>query len=148
MANLKEVNFLDVTFNRKNGTFCPYKKPNDKLLYIHTSSNPPSEILKQIPNAINGKLSHSSSDQAVFNSSKVEHEDALKKSGYKVNLKFTTKTITKPKKNRQRHIIWFNPSFSKRVNTNVTKIFFRLLDKHFSRTNRLHKIFNRNTVKA
>ena len=42
VANLKEVNFLDVTFNRINETFCPYRKPNDKLLYIHTSSNPPS----------------------------------------------------------------------------------------------------------
>ena len=71
VANLREVNFLDVTFNQINGTFCPHRKPNDKLLYIHTSSNPPSQILKQIPNAINGKLSHSSSDQGVFDSSKV-----------------------------------------------------------------------------
>ena len=40
-TNLKIVNFLDVTFNLTNGTYRPYKKPNDPLLYINTSSNHP-----------------------------------------------------------------------------------------------------------
>ena len=31
-TNLKEVNFLDVTLNLQNGTYRPYKKPNNKLL--------------------------------------------------------------------------------------------------------------------
>ena len=30
--NLKIVDFLDVTFNLENGTYRPFKKPNDKLL--------------------------------------------------------------------------------------------------------------------
>ena len=50
--------------------------------------------------------------------------------------------------NRCRNIIWLNPPFSKNVTTNVAKIFFRLLDKHFPKSSRLHKIFNRNTVKV
>ena len=33
-TNLKEVDFLDVTLNLQNGTYRPYKKRNDKLLYI------------------------------------------------------------------------------------------------------------------
>ena len=33
--NVKEADFLDVTLNLQNGTDCPYKKPNDKVLYIH-----------------------------------------------------------------------------------------------------------------
>ena len=85
VASLKEVNFLDVTFNLTNGKFRNYKKPNDKLLCIHTSSNHPPQILEQLPMAINERLSHNSSNEAVFNSTKVEYEDALKKSGYKVN---------------------------------------------------------------
>ena len=113
VTNLKEVTFLDVTFNLTNGTFRPHKKPNDKLLYIHTSSNHPPQILKQLPNAINERLSHNLSDEAVFNSTRVEYEDTLKKSGYKVNLKYTAKTTAKPKKNRQRNIIWFNPPSTK-----------------------------------
>ena len=31
-TNLKEVDFVDVTLNLQNGTYRPYKKPNDKLL--------------------------------------------------------------------------------------------------------------------
>ena len=46
----------------------------------------------------------------------------------------------------------FGKSFSnERRNIFVTfviKIFFRLLDKHFPKSNTLHKIFNRNTVKV
>ena len=122
--------------------------PNSKLLYIHTSSSHPPQILKQLPIAINEQLIHNSSDQAVFNSTKLEYEDALKKSGYKVNLKYTVKTTAKLKYNRWRNIIWFNPPLSKSVKTNVAKIFFRLLGKHFPRTNRLYKIFSRNTVKV
>ena len=40
-TNMKEVDFLDVTFNLTNGTYRPYKKENDKLMYINTSSNHP-----------------------------------------------------------------------------------------------------------
>ena len=73
----------------------------------------------------------------MFNSTKVEYEDALKKSSYKLNLKYTVKTTAKPKNNRQRNIIWFNTPFNKSVETNVAKIFFRSLDKQFPLTNRL-----------
>ena len=38
-TNLKIVDFLDTTFNLNNGTYRPYKKPNDLLLYINKSSN-------------------------------------------------------------------------------------------------------------
>ena len=38
--------------------------------------------------------------------------------------------------------------FKKSVKTNVAKIFFRLLAKHFPRANKLYKIFNRNAAKV
>ena len=38
-SNLKIVNYLDVTFNLKDGTFRPYHKPDDQIQYIHTESN-------------------------------------------------------------------------------------------------------------
>ena len=106
--------------------FVPTK--NDKLLYIHTSSKHPPQIIKQVSNPINEYLNHNSSDEAIFNYTKVEYENALNKSGYKVNPKYTAKTTDKPKKNRQRNIIWFNSPFNKSVKTNVVKIFFHLLD--------------------
>jgi hypothetical protein len=51
------------------------------------------------------------------------------------------------RRNRQRKIIWFNPPFSKSVNTNIGWEFLSLIDKHFPLQHKLHKIFNRNTVK-
>ena len=124
-TNLKEVNFLNVTFNLVNETFRPYKNPmtnccifTPHLTILHKfSSNFPTS-------AVNERLSHNSSDEVAFNSTKFKYEDALKKSGYEVNLKYTAKTTAKTKKNRQRNIIWFNPSFNKSVKTNVAKIFF------------------------
>lgn len=39
--------FLNVTFILTNGTFLPYKQPNDKLLHVHTSSNHSPQIMEQ-----------------------------------------------------------------------------------------------------
>ena len=44
-TNLKVVDFLDATFNLSNGTYKQYKKPNDTLLYINTSSNHPPQAI-------------------------------------------------------------------------------------------------------
>ena len=41
VTNLVEVDFLDITFNLENNKYRPYKKPNDKLVYIDASSNHP-----------------------------------------------------------------------------------------------------------
>ena len=40
-TNLEEVDFLEVTLNLENGIYLQFKKPNDKLLYIHSSLNHP-----------------------------------------------------------------------------------------------------------
>ena len=44
--------------------------------------------------------------------------------------------------------MYFNPPFSRLVSTNVIKLFLSLIDKHFPKGHKLHKCFNRNTVKA
>ena len=65
------------------------------------------------------------------------------------NVKLTyQKPLTNKPKNRQPNIIWFNPPFNKNVSTNVAQALLRLIDKHFPKPNKLHKIFNRNTVKV
>ena len=45
------------------------------------------------------------------------------------------------------HIIWFNPPYSKDVKTNIGRTFLNLIDRHFPASNKLSKIFNRNTIK-
>ena len=72
-TNLKIVYFLDITFNLNNGTYRPYKKPNDLLLYINKSSNHPPQIINQLPKIINERLSRNSSNEEVFNSSKYQY---------------------------------------------------------------------------
>ena len=47
-TNLKQLEFLDVKFNLITGLYAPYKKPNDNLLYINTSSNHPPQLIKQL----------------------------------------------------------------------------------------------------
>ena len=77
-THLKIVNFLDVTFNLANGTYGPYKKANESLLYISTSSDHPPQVIKQISTSISERLSNNSSNKEIFNASKYEYETALK----------------------------------------------------------------------
>ena len=69
-TNLQEVDFLDVTFNLINNTYRPYKKPNDNLAYINTSSNHRPNIIKQLTKTISERLSMNSSSTEIFNTSK------------------------------------------------------------------------------
>ena len=55
--------------------------------------------------------------------------------------------LTPSKKVRQRNIIWFNPLYSVKVETNIGKTFLKLIDKNFPKTNKLHKIFSRKMSK-
>ncbi|GFS19542.1 hypothetical protein ElyMa_001547400 [Elysia marginata] len=78
--------------------------------------------------------------------------EALKRSGFNQNFKFNkdkeeNNKNKEDRKKRSRKITLFNPSFSDSVSTNVAKIFPSMIDRHFPKTNKLHKIFNRNTVK-
>ena len=45
VTNLVEVNFLDVAFNLRYGSYRPYKKLNDELKYINFLSNHSPQIL-------------------------------------------------------------------------------------------------------
>ena len=54
----------------------------------------------------------------------------------------------KQKRNHIWNIIWLNPPFSRNITTNVAKRFLILLDICFPKSNKLHKIFKRNTAKV
>ena len=47
-CNLKAVNYLDVTFNLNNGSYRPYRKPNDETHHIYVRSDHPPSITKQL----------------------------------------------------------------------------------------------------
>ena len=102
-----------------------------------------------MPIYINKRLNKNSSSEEIFNETKSEYETALKNSGYqKAALKFHKEEQNTQKRKRSRSIIWFNPPFNRDVTTIVVKTFLKLLDKYFPKSNKLHKISNRNTVKV
>ena len=88
-TNPKQVAFLDVTFNLITGLYTPYKKPNDNLLYINTSSDHPPQVIKQLTNSINERLCENSANEQVFNTVKPVYENSSRKSGYKRSLKYS-----------------------------------------------------------
>ena len=149
--NYHTVNFLDVTFDLKEERYIPYRKPNNDPLYIDSRSNHPPCIIKQLPVSINERLCSLSSDEKSFESIAPIYEDALKRSRFNMKLSYSEKhkaTPTQSKTTRKRNIIWFNPPYSKNVKTNVAQKFLRLIDKHFPKSSKLHKIFNRNSIKV
>ena len=150
-ANLRVVNFLDVTFNLSNGKYYPYRKPNDKPLYINKLSNHPPPILRQLPAAISRRLTDISHDVDVFQEAAPLYNNALKESGYTENVEYVECRKNKgpvSKRNRARRVTWFNPPYSKNVLTRIGQKFLKLIDKHFPVGSKLRKVFNRNTVKV
>ena len=145
--NKTVVDFLDVTFNMESGAYRPYRKPNDKPIYVHRKSNHPPNVLDQIPKSINKRLAAISSSREEFEAAAPEYQKALNDSGYDHKLEFQTPTARK-KKPRRRNILWFNPPYNASVTTNIGAAFLRLVDKHFPKDNPLHRIINRNTVKV
>ena len=88
---------------------------------------------------ISKRVSDISSDSDHFNKTAPDYNTALKKSGFNENVKYSP---SQPKhRYRKRQIIWFNPPYSMNVKSNVGKLFMRLIDKHFPRHHKFHKLF-------
>ena len=77
VTNLTEADFLAVTLNLENNTYRPYKKSNDKLIYIDVSSNHPPQIEKRLTKIISDRLSRNSSNADIFNNTKLEYEEKM-----------------------------------------------------------------------
>ena len=95
------------------------------------------------------RISNNSINEEIFNEAAPHYIEALRKCAYNETLTYCPDVPTnETTRQRQRKCIWFNPPYSKNVKTNVGKTFLNLIDKHFKREHKLHKIFNRNTVKV
>ena len=155
-ANLKRVNFLDVTLDLTDGTYKPYRKPNDEPLYINRLSNHPPAITRQLPLSVNKRINKLSCNRTSFDASSQLYNNALRQSNYDATLTYDQPTSndndsansSTQRRNRQRNVIWYNPPYSKNVKTNIGQQFLQLIDKHFPTSNKLHKIFNRHNVRV
>ena len=151
-ANKKRVEFLDIYMDLDKEEFGPFLKPNDTPTYVNAGSNHPQKVLENIPKGINRRLSAISASKEIFERAAPTYQAALNNSGYNYKLQFDPTPLQsdeekQEKKRRKRHVIWFNPPFSRAVTTNVGKQFLTRMDKHFPPGNPLHQIFNRSKVK-
>ena len=87
-------------------------------------SNHPPNILTNIPESINNRLSSISSNENVFNETSPPYQEALNKSGYNYQLKFKETPSSNTKnpsgnnrrnRSRKKQITWFNPPYSRNV---------------------------------
>ena len=81
-VNMRILNFLDITLDLNTGIYKPFIKPNDTPIYINKKSNHPPSILKNIPAAVNRRLSNISANEGVFKESIPPYQEALAKGGY------------------------------------------------------------------
>ena len=93
----KKVDYLDVTFNCKDGTYKPYQTPNNKIFYTNAQANHPPNIITRLLKTIEQWLSSNSSNEAIFNEAAPLYEKALSKTGYDVELKYSPNKKTKQK---------------------------------------------------
>lgn len=150
-TNKNKVDYLDITLDIKNGTYSPYSKPNNIISYVNKKSNHPPNILSNIPESINKRLSTISTNQTIFNAAKPQYQQALEKSGYDYQLKYKEEenntTQNPPENRRKRNVTWYNPPYSKNVKTNIGRKFLSIISEEFGNHPVLKKLLNKNTVK-
>ena len=93
-----------------------------------------------------------SSNNETFEKTKQTYRDAVSKSGFQEKLSYASAQNKNDKncnKQQKRNIIYYNPIYSDspNINTNIGKTCLKVIRKHFPKTNKLSKIFNKNTVK-
>ena len=145
-VNLKIVDFLDVTLNLNNKSYYPFRKPNNKPLYINKNSNHPPQVLKQLPEMINRRISEISCNETEFIKAKPTYQSALENSDYSYDMQYKTYQTTK--RTRKRNVTYFNPPYSANVKTNIGKEFIKLIEKHFDPDHEFRSLFNRKNLKV
>ena len=117
---------------------------------MHSKSNHPKTIIKNLPKNIQNRLSKISANEDIFNNAKDPYQAALDASEYDHQLTFDPNARNANPRNsrkRNRKVIWFNPSWSNNVKSNIGAQFLAILKECFPPTHKLFKICNKNTIK-
>ena len=146
-CNLVQTDFLDLNLDLKSGKYWPYRKPNSEPLYIDARSNHPPSIKKHLPTMIANRISTNSCDLDEFLKAAPAYEEALREARFPAALNYRPQP-TNAKRSRKRNVIWFNPPYNEQVSTKMGKEFLKLVDKHFPPHSKLHKLFNRKSIKV
>ena len=82
-CNLKNVDYLDITFDLNTGSYRAYRKPNNDTRYLNANSNHPPPILKQIPAAFSKRIPTNSSNKQILQNEAPYYSNISKDCGYK-----------------------------------------------------------------
>ena len=63
-------NFLDISLNLTLNNYCPFTKPNAKIIYINNGSDHPKIIRKNIPIMIESRLCKLSKNKELYKRNK------------------------------------------------------------------------------
>ncbi len=150
MTNQHRSNFLDLTFDLNDASTNRTEKPtDDEPLYINRSSNHPPPIIPELPHSVNRRINVLSCDKKTFEAAAPTYNDALTRSNFNTQLKYEQPDLNaRTQHKRQRNVMWYNPPYSKNVKTSIAREFLQLIDKHFPPNNKLHKLFNRHTIRV
>ena len=112
-----------------------------------SSSHPPS-ILKKIPEIVSNRLSSLSSSKREFDNTCKPFRDALKAAGHDDKINFENKNVQGgSRRKRKRRVIWWNPPFSLAVQTNLTKLYYKIIERGIPKHGLLHKLFNKTNLR-
>ena len=139
------MNFLVVIFNLDSNSYQPFNKPNNYPTYINVQSKHHPNIIISLPTSIEKRINSISSSKEIFEKAAGYYNNALNYSGYSQKISYSETTTTPSTSNRQR---LFNPPYSTNVKSNIVEHFSNLINNHFPRRHKFHKISNRNNVKV
>ena len=101
------MDFLDVIFDFYNNLHKPYRKPNNKPIYINKQSNHHPNVLEQLPKSIAKIISDTSSSKDTFifeiNYQFRFAKTHLNKSRFKEELKYTPSDTRFEEKKRSKN---------------------------------------------
>ena len=92
-CNLKITNYLDITLNLNDGSYCSYRKPNEETNYIHINLDHSPSIIKEIPRSFEKRLSILSSSKDISQESAIFFEKCQAKISTTKKKTIKTKTI-------------------------------------------------------
>ena len=76
-TNISTVDFLDVSLDLNTGLHKPYRKPIEKLTYIHKHSCHPPITFKNLVMNISKRISRLSSNKDIFERAAPYYDNAL-----------------------------------------------------------------------
>ena len=157
-VGLEATDFLDIFLDLRAGTYRSFVKEGDLPTYVHSQSNHPPSVLKQIGQGVNKRLSMLNSNKELFSQAVPVYQEALRRSKHTHQLEFQEEPykpnpsgfslLEQPaRRRRRRDIIWWNPPFGMNVKTNIGGRFLALIDDCFPKGSLMGKVFNRNNLK-